>query len=233
MREVPTGPCSSGIIDLREGRSPQQKMIVVDGVIPGALATFLPALLAAGARLRGQDTDGGLKDKLAELAREIEGKLHGPATGAVRNTLFFLAVSHDDARGEMYLDDDRLRIRWPGVGKQAPFRGARDEMHEATRSLGGTFIPNPIWNEWTNHNLVTGHPLGGCAMADDAERGVVNHKGEVYDATGSTSVHAGLCVMDGAIVPRALGVNPALTIAALAERCCHHLARDRGWHIQR
>ena len=225
----PVGPCSTGIMDLRDGRAVQDGMIVVDGAFPGAVAAFLPALLAAGAKLTGTDTDSGWRDKLNELAREFDSKLIGARTGAIENTLFFLVVSHDDARGEMYLEHDRLRIRWPGVGRQLPFAKASDQLRDATRALGGTYIPNPVWNELTNHNLVTGHPLGGCAMADDAARGVVNHKGEVYNAATATSVHRGLYVMDGAVVPCSLGVNPALTISALAERSCHHLAQDYGW----
>ena len=37
--------------------------------------------------------------------------------------------------------------------------------------------------------------------------------------------------MDAAVIPRSLGANPGLTIAALAERACHHLAREQGWTI--
>lgn len=38
-------------------------------------------------------------------------------------------------------------------------------------------------------------------------------------------------VLDGAIVPRAVGVNPALTISILAERCTRLLVRREGWRI--
>ena len=68
-------------------------------------------------------------------------------------------------------------------------------------------------------------------MASDAVDGVVNHKGQVYaDATGTT-VHEGLYVMDGSVIPRSLGVNPLLTITAIAERNCALLAKERAWHI--
>lgn len=133
--------------------------------------------------------------------------------------------------GRMFLNDDRLRIDWPGLGQQPQFEKGSDLMHRATLALGGTYLLNPIWNELTDHNLATAHPLGGCVMADDAGRGAVNHKGQVFSDQSGDAVHEGLYVMDGSVVPTALGVNPLLTISALAERSCHLLAGDNGWVI--
>jgi cholesterol oxidase len=226
----PVGPCSTAMIDARGGRNLDDGMVMEDGAIPGALATMLPAVLAAGAKLTGIDTDRGLGDSVEEIVREGQSKLLGAYTGAIKNTLFLLIVGHDDSAGRMYLEDDRLRISWPGVGRQSQFERASEMMRRATEALGGTYVRNPVWNELTDHNLVTGHPLGGCAMADNADDGVVDHKGQVYTGAGR-AVHRGLYVMDGAVIPRSLGANPLLTICALAERSCDQLARDHGWTI--
>ena len=56
-------------------------------------------------------------------------------------------------------------------------------------------------------------------MADDPERGVVDDLGRVHN-------YPGLYVLDGSIVPTALGVNPSKTIAALAERGAANLVAE-------
>jgi cholesterol oxidase len=58
---------------------------------------------------------------------------------------------------------------------------------------------------------MTGHLIGGCVIGDGPDRGVVDGYHRVYG-------HPGLHVVDGSVVPANLGVNPSLTITALAER---------------
>jgi cholesterol oxidase len=72
----------------------------------------------------------------------------------------------------------------------------------------GTLVENPF-SLLSRH--VTVHPLGGCPMGASPEDGVVDAR------TGQAFGHPGLYVIDGSIVPGAIGPNPALTIAALAE----------------
>jgi cholesterol oxidase len=68
-------------------------------------------------------------------------------------------------------------------------------------------------------------------MADSAASGVVNHVGAVFASTTGTAVHDGLYVCDGSTVPVSLGVNPLLTISALAERSAKIIAEERGLQI--
>ncbi|HNN98291.1 MAG TPA: GMC oxidoreductase, partial [Pseudomonadota bacterium] len=63
------------------------------------------------------------------------------------------------------------------------------------------------------------------------EHGVVNQRGQVFAGTVGDAVHSGLYVADGSLIPRALGVNPLLTISALAEYIAQGIAQDRGLAI--
>ena len=229
--EEPVGPCITGIIDLREREALDEGMVIEEGVIPSPLARLLPPAFAAASGLLGDDTDLGAADMTRERGRELHSLVRGPYHGAVHNTQTFLVMSHDDCMGRMYLDDDRLRIEWPGIGAQPCFTRVSERLQEATSALGGTYLKNPIWTEWAKHDLVTVHPLGGCSMAESAAEGVVNHKGQVFSDEAGDGVYEGLYVCDGAVMPRSLGVNPLLTISALAERTCALLARDRGWTL--
>ncbi|MGZ8687227.1 MAG: GMC oxidoreductase, partial [Gaiellaceae bacterium] len=182
-------------------------------------------------RMMGEDTDEGFADMRAELARELESVLRGPYRGAVHNTLVYLVMAHDDGLGRIVLEDDRVRIDWPDLGKQPSFARVDEQLEAATRALGGTYLRNPLWTRMTSNALVTVHPLGGCVMADDAERGAVDERGRVFSGPVGHATYAGLYVSDGSVVPRSLGVNPLLTISALTERCCALIADDRGWVI--
>ena len=57
----------------------------------------------------------------------------------------------------------------------------------------------------------TAHILGGCAMGATPEQGVIDPSNRVYG-------YPGLYVVDGSMIGGNLGVNPSLTITALAER---------------
>jgi cholesterol oxidase len=58
---------------------------------------------------------------------------------------------------------------------------------------------------------MTAHILGGATIGESAATGVVDAYHRVFG-------YPGLHVVDGSAVPANLGVNPSLTITALAER---------------
>jgi cholesterol oxidase len=223
------GPCITGIIDLRGKEPVEEGYVIEEGSIAGAFAGLLPGLLSSASAFLGKDTDSGVRDTVKERAREVESLVRGAYHGAVHNTQTFLTMAHDDNKGQLKLEDDRLRIHWPNVGKQPIFRKVADKQQQATAALGGTYLIDPVTNKITGEDLVTVHPLGGCVMADSAATGAVNHKGQVFSGSEGTDVYEGLYVSDGSVIPRPLGVNPLLTISAVAERCAALMAEDHGF----
>jgi cholesterol oxidase len=75
-----------------------------------------------------------------------------------------------------------------------------------TRGFSGSLITETALNIPT-----TAHILGGCCMGESAEHGVIDHNHQVFG-------YDGLYVIDGSAISANPGVNPSLTITALAER---------------
>jgi cholesterol oxidase len=84
---------------------------------------------------------------------------------------------------------------------------AATAIAEQSGGIAATAISEVLLNR-----PLTAHLLGGCSMGSGPEHGVVDRAGRVFG-------HPGLYVCDGSIVSANLGVNPSLTIAALAEHC--------------
>jgi enediyne biosynthesis protein E9 len=82
---------------------------------------------------------------------------------------------------------------------------------------------------WTNDlvGAYTVHPLSSCRIGDDPVTSALDDRHELRN-------HPGIFVTDGSAVPAALTVNPALTIAALAERAIPSIvqaAQERGIQV--
>lgn len=226
----PVGPCITSIIDMREQPDLDDGLIIEEGSLPGVMAPLLAEAFSTAAHFAGGPTPT-VTNQAGKALGQIESLVGGARIGAVDRSQTFLIMSHDGSDGRMHLEDDRLRITWPGVGERPSIVRDSDHLAAASAALGGLYIKNPLWNAVLHRNLVTVHPLGGCVMGDSAETSVVDHGGRVFSGTSGRAVHDGLFVSDGAIVPRSLGVNPLLTISALAERNCALLAAERGWTI--
>jgi cholesterol oxidase len=71
----------------------------------------------------------------------------------------------------------------------------------------------------------TAHCIGGCVMADSPQRGVVDPRHRVFG-------YRNMYICDGSVVAANLGVNPSLTITALAERAMSFIvpAAETSWN---
>ncbi len=98
----------------------------------------------------------------------------------------------------------------PGHGEPSPtwIPAANEAMRRIAAKIGG-FPLNSV-GEMVDIPM-TAHLLGGCVIGDSPETGVIDAYHRVYG-------HPGLHVVDGSAVSANLGVNPALTITAQAER---------------
>jgi cholesterol oxidase len=89
-------------------------------------------------------------------------------------------------------------------------------MPEATdlaRAIGDKIdgMPMSLINETLLDIPTTAHILGGCCMGDSPDAGVIDAEHRVHG-------YPGLYVVDGSAISANPGVNPALSITALAER---------------
>ena len=170
--------------------------------------------------LRRQEADPGPIGRLLSwLCKDLE--KHGP----LDEFMPWFAQGVDAGNGML-----RLRRRWWFFGpwelrldwNVTQSEGLIDTIVAMHKKLSvatkGIPIVPPTWTE--AKYLVTPHPLGGCNMGSSAADGVVDHKGEVFG-------YKNLFVLDGAIVPEAVGVNPSRTIAALAERAVGIIIAER------
>lgn len=226
-----SGPCITGVIDMRERPVLTDGMVIEEGSMPGALGPILPASLAAVCATEPANYNLSDPHLVAKREREVESLAGGPHRGAADHTQTYLIMSHDDSSGVMRLENNRLRIDWPGVGEQRNFESANANLKRAAEANGATYLRNPMWRKLAGDSLVTVHPLGGSVMGDSAETGVVNHKGQVFSGETGTAVYENLYVCDGSTIPAAVGVNPLFTISAVAERAMALAAKDRGWTI--
>ena len=214
------GPVMTSRIDLLAERN----HMVADGGLPASFGDVLEAL--RGVRLL--TGLGRLRVAAKNAATKIGISDHPLAPGDMQlrrrqpigDSLIFLCIGRDAADGRMSLTHlGRFDIRWDMTASAGLFDEMRNTVRELADAAGATAFfaldAGPLGK------YVTVHPLGGCPMSDDPGAGVVDDAGRVHG-------YPGLYVLDGAIVPTAIGVNPSKTIAALAERGVERLLAERG-----
>ena len=208
------GPVMTSALDLTEER----RLILADGGLPpgfgGVLDVARGVNLIRGwrrwlVRARALLTLAGWTDQ-ALRPTELR-DAGGRRTASNRDALIFLMIGRDAADGRMRLTPllRRFDVRWSKEGSAALFADLERTAHELAAAAQAT--PFYALEGGPLGKFMTVHPLGGCPMGDDPATSVVDDAGRVRGM-------GGLVVLDGSIVPTALGVNPSKTIAAVAER---------------
>ena len=82
-------------------------------------------------------------------------------------------------------------------------------------------IPQNAFNEVLFNIGTTAHILGGCAIGPHPQSGVIDGQNRVYG-------YKGMYIVDGSMIPANLGVNPSLTITAMAEHAMSYIPSKDG-----
>jgi len=140
------------------------------------------------------------------------GKLMNLRHWSERTVIALVMQSRDNS---ITVHAKRGRFGWgmrSGRGHGEPNPVWIPSAHRAARLLAGE-IGGTALGTWTDlFNIpMTAHFLGGCTIGDSPATGVIDPYHRVYG-------YQGLHIVDGSAVSANLGVNPALTITAQAER---------------
>jgi cholesterol oxidase len=143
--------------------------------------------------------------------------------GWARRTIILLVMQTLDNSVRVFR---RRRWWWPFKWKLVSERENRrkkipaciPQAQQATKVLAQKIngIPQNAINEVLFNIGTTAHILGGCALGSDPEKGVIDSKNRVFG-------YSGMYIIDGSMIPANLGVNPGLTITAMAEHAMSHI----------
>jgi choline dehydrogenase-like flavoprotein len=158
------------------------------------------------------------------MSLPLSGARHAKAMSAYRHLAQFGLMVSDSSRGHIRSLAGRPVIRYD-LGREdlERFRVGLARLEQLLRAAGAREVylplaPNvaPERARARDLKLMAFHPLGSARADARASHGVLD---------GDLAVHGvrGVHVADGAAVPSALGVNPQLTIMALATRLAFRL----------
>ena len=147
--------------------------------------------------------------------------------GWAHNVTILLIMQHADNRMRFRMGRSAFTLfrrglvaeEEPGYEIHAHVKGSHALTRDFARRTNGIALGS------LGENLLglptTAHILGGAPIGRNAEEGVVNENFEVHN-------YPGLYIIDGSIMPANPGVNPSLTITALAEYAMSRIGSKQG-----
>ena len=251
------GPTITGIIDAHSQSNSKDNLLTIEEMaVPAALNRLFTEIVT----IANSFNSLAIKDSTKHSNGPVIEDLFGLDPDKIQNTSLYAVMGDDGANGAITLNendeynsninhrlmncwDSSTVIRWPGISDNMLFEQQVKTLRKLANNsnIGGKILVNPLWNLVPDSMssylydkkgmIFTVHPLGGCAMGNDIEVGVVNHIGQVFKQVehedfenekmatkDKDQVFENLIVLDGSIIPTALSTNPALTIASLSLR---------------
>ena len=145
---------------------------------------------------------------------------------STRTVIFLVMQTTDNAMKMIWkkgLFGSRMMIDNKGNKRVPAFIPVGQEVMEryARKVLG---IPQNILFEVFFNRPTTAHILGGCPMSDTIETGVVDKNLKVHG-------YPDFYITDGSVIQGNIGVNPSLTITAVAEYCMSQIPSGSDAHV--
>ena len=144
--------------------------------------------------------------------------------GWAKEAVILLCMQTLDGHIEMQWDRPwfwPFRKRMRSVGQKVPtYIPQANEFAKKFADMGGG-IPMSTLPEIFFNVPGTAHCIGGCVIGNSPEHGVVDGRHRVFG-------YKNLYICDGSVVAANLGVNPSLTITALAERAMSFIPQKQG-----
>ncbi|MBV8326314.1 GMC family oxidoreductase N-terminal domain-containing protein [Chryseobacterium sp.] len=129
-------------------------------------------------------------------------------------TALYLLINRVDKKGEVTYDPIKqaLKLEWNESNTLKMKENAKYFIRKMNKANGGT-RSHFLFNNGFGPDICY-HPLGGCVL------------NEATDKFGKLKGHDHLYVLDGSLIPGTIGVNPFVTITAIAEYCIENLITE-------
>jgi cholesterol oxidase len=146
-------------------------------------------------------------DDWANTSNPVFAEIAPLPTGLEHWVSLYLAITKNPERGTFSYTNGSLKLSWSAAQSAVSVSMAK-KLFDRINSANSTIYRYDLFG--SSHKVFaddfTYHPLGGCVL------------GKATDDYGRVKGYARLYVTDGSLVPGSIGVNPFVTITALAER---------------
>lgn len=156
--------------------------------------------------------DGHHRFLIGEVGMPVrELNLPGPLKRRLERTILLLGMGRDASRGTVAFDGEGLLTDLGRSMDPLIFGQMETAMGKVAKQYQPSRYALNVLGGRGAERIFTVHPMGGCRIGKTENDGFVNHRGEVFG-------HRGFYIADGSLYPKAPGIPPSFTIAALAER---------------